>query len=106
MGIFENAMGSSWCRFTALQLLFSFILCLSLVHTSKAGATCDATTYGKPRSPDCTTLFQKFTEGQDLRSRLFVEEQLRSDGEMSWPGVENPFIPSIVQVPKFYSMSR
>lgn len=106
MGIFENAMGSSWYRLVAMQLLFGFILYLSLVHTTEAAATCDPTTYGKPRSSDCQTIFQKFTEGQDLRSRLFVEEQLRSDGVMAWPGVENPFIPSVVQVPKYYSSSK
>lgn len=98
-------MGILWAQFAALQLFISFIIPWPIVHAGTA-ATCDATTYGKPLTSDCTTLFQKFNEGQNLRTRLFVEEQLRAKPDLAWPGVDNTFEPPIVQVPKYYSMSK
>lgn len=89
--------------------LFS-IVCFSLFllgarSATPQPATCDATTYGKPLSSDCGTLFQKFTESQVLQTRFFDEEQLRADDDFSWPGVNNTFGSTIVQLPKFYAMS-
>ena len=80
------------------------VLCSRLVASQPA--YCDATNYGRPIDSDCTTLFQKVTESQVLQSRLFDEEQLRAEPDLSWPGIDNPFVPSIIQVPKYYSMSQ
>lgn len=100
-----DAMGIFWVHFAILQLL-SGSLCSWPIVSAGTAATCDATTYGKPLSSDCSTLFQKFTHVQNLRTRLFVEEQLRADPDLAWPGVENTFMLPIVQVPKYYSMSK
>lgn len=94
-----------WAQLAALQLLISFSFHSRVFVDAKAAETCDATTYGKPLSSDCTALFQRFTVAQDLRTRLFDEEQLREELDLSWPGVENTFVPSIVQVPKYFSKS-
>lgn len=101
----SNVMGIFWTHSTALQLMSSAI-CSWLVVNAGTAATCDAMTYGKPLSADCTTLFRKFTDGQNLRTRLFVEEQLRAEPDLAWPGVDNTFVPPIVQVPKYYSTSQ
>jgi len=74
-------MGISWTHFPALQLLSASIFSWPVVDAGTA-ATCDATTYGKPLGSDCATLFQKFTDGQNLRTRLFVEEQLRAEPDL------------------------
>ena len=85
-------------------VLLTFIgLFARIVNTQSA--ICDAQTFGKPQISDCTTLFTKFTEPQILQTRFFDEEQLRANPDDSWPGVDNPFVPPIVQLPKYYSMS-
>ncbi len=94
------AMGNPRASFCFSALL---LLCARLIVAQTA--TCDATTYGKPLDTDCTTLFQKITEPQILQARFFDEEQLRAEPDCSWPGIDNPFNPPIVQVPKYYSMS-
>ena len=90
---------------THLLLLLLLIVFSTRLIAAQA-ATCDAKTYGKPVDTDCTTLFQKFTEPQDLHVRFFDEEQLRVESDHSWPGIDNPFVSPIVQVPKYYSMSQ
>ena len=83
---------------------FLYFVCFAVSQS----ASCDTSTYGKPKESDCTTLFKKFTESQILQSRLFDEEQLRAEPEpdFSWPGIDNPFTIPVVQLPKFYSMSQ
>ena len=90
-------------RSVFLHMLVLGLLCAKLV-TSQV-PSCNVKKYGKPLESDCTTLFQKFTEPQVLQPRFFDEEQLRAEPDLSWPGIDNPFVPSIVQVPKSFSMS-
>ena len=92
---------------SGILFLFGPFLYFACLVTAQ-DATCDASTYGKPKESDCTTLFKKFTESQVLQTRLFDEEQLRAEPEpdFSWPGIDNPFALPVVQVPKFYSMSQ
>ena len=84
--------------------LLLFLLC-PYVAASQA-ASCDVSTYGEPEKNDCLHLFEKFTSSQNLQTRFFDEEQLRADSENNWPGVANLFEQPIVQLPKFYSMSK
>ena len=81
-----------------IVLFESFALC--------QGAVCNAKDYGTPAQSDCMALFKKFTESQVLQARFFDEEQLRAESDYSWPGINNPFVPPIVQLPKYYSMSK
>ena len=86
------------------HMLVLVLLCIRPIASQVA--KCDVRRYGKPLGSDCATLFQKFTETQMLQSRFFDEEQLRAEPDYSWPGIDNPFVPSVVQVPKYYSMSQ
>ena len=91
-----------------LQSIFSTLLVLFLwphLITSQSPA-CDANTYGKPQRSDCHNLFNKILAPQELQTRFFVEEQLRTEPDLTWPGVSNLFGPPIVQMPKYYAMSE
>ncbi|KAL9137140.1 MAG: hypothetical protein Q9175_001652 [Cornicularia normoerica] len=87
-----------------LHTLVFYLLCL--YTAASQAANCDVFTYGKPEKSDCLTLFEKFTSPQNLQTRFFDEEQLRVGSDDTWPGVANVFEPPIVQLPKFYAMSK
>lgn len=84
--------------------LLSFCLLCPYVAASQA-ANCDLSTYGNPEQSDCLTLFEKFTSQESPQARFFDEEQLRVDNN-TWPGVANVFEQPIVQLPKFFALSR
>ena len=86
-----------------LPVLVLYLLCSST--TASQSTSCDVDTYGKPEKTDCQTLFEKLTSPQNLRTRIFVEEQLRAESDKTWPGVSNVFEQPIVQLPKYYAMS-
>lgn len=88
-----------------LLLYLLLVLAFSDLIASQKG-TCDDYEYGRPVDSDCTNLFEKFIRPQTLTTRLFAEEQLRADGDRSWPGIENPFNTPVIQLPKYYSLSE
>ena len=72
---------------------------------------CGRDIYGSPRTEDCKSLLNTFADIQDNGVHVFDEEELRTDGRGSWPGVpaqvvgqEN--VQKAVQIPRFLSLSK
>ena len=70
---------------------------------------CGRETYGSPNIVDCHPLLESFANYQDNVLRVFDEEQMRVDGQGSWPGligtVGAAHLNGVVQVPRFYTLS-
>ena len=91
---------------TPLNMLLS-LLYFSHYITTLEVPICNTATYGKPTPSDCKTLFEQSTSQQYMTTRFFDDEQLRVEADETWPGVpQNPFDLPIVQLPKYFSMSK
>ena len=71
---------------------------------------CGQDTYGSPSLIDCRLLLESFANYIDVEIRVFDEEQLRRDKSGSWPGIVDvvglDHVDSIVQLPRFYTLSK
>ena len=70
---------------------------------------CGRQTYGSPDIVDCHPLLESFANYQDNVQRVFDEEQMRADGNGSWPGligiVGALHLNQAVQMPRYYTLS-
>lgn len=87
-----------------ISIAFLFLFFWLATATSPV-PICHSELYGRPDPKDCTALFEKIISSQNFGARFFDEEQLRAEGDHSWPGVTNVFPQPIVQLPKYFSMS-
>ena len=62
--------------------------------------------YGNPRSSDCEQLLYSFANYKDNQGRLFDEEQLRTAGRPSFPGVPIAYSSHVFQLPAYWSLSQ
>lgn len=82
------------------------VLWLLAHHSFAARVSCIKEYYGTPRASDCDELLGIFANANDDQPRLFDDEQLRTPGGFSFPGVKNTFPSQVVQVPAYWSLSQ
>lgn len=87
-------------------LSYLLVLCLITQHSLASRVSCVKEYYGTPRSSDCDELLGIFADANDNQPRLFDDEQLRTPGGLSFPGVKNVYPDQVVQVPAYWSLSQ
>lgn len=88
---------------TLVQLFAFFVV---LIPHITGSIVCISDYYGSPNEDDCDELLDNIADYNDNHPRLFDEEQLRTPGGLSFPGVKNVYPTSVVQVPGFWSLSE
>ncbi|KAL9103517.1 MAG: hypothetical protein Q9163_001435 [Psora crenata] len=78
-----------------------------VIDGTVARTFCDTSYYGLPSIGDCVGLLNDFVNKVDQATRVYDEEQLRTNDRGSWPGlhgiVTRDMIPQAVQIPRLFT---